>query len=49
MNTDLEFCNRKSPEWITFLRDQEGKKYNFASYNEEKKLWFPVNVKDQDY
>ncbi|CAD8183482.1 unnamed protein product [Paramecium octaurelia] len=49
MNTDLEFCNRKSPEWIKFLRDLEGKKYNFASYNEEKNLWFPVNVNDQDY
>ncbi|CAD8071882.1 unnamed protein product [Paramecium primaurelia] len=49
IKSELEFCNRKSCEWIQFLRDLEGKKYNYVSYNEEQKKWFPVNVKDQEY
>ncbi|CAD8080245.1 unnamed protein product [Paramecium primaurelia] len=49
INTELEFCNYKSVLWLEFLKDQEGKKYNFVSYNQEQQKWFPVNVMDQEY
>ncbi|CAD8099758.1 unnamed protein product [Paramecium sonneborni] len=49
IDTNLESCNHKSVEWLEFLRDQEGRKYDLISYNQEQNKWYPVNVSDQEY